>query len=149
MRPEESTLLADLLLTAAVRCRVQAKTRGPDRLTEHEMCLLLLVRDAGTVGIKALRERLGLRPAAISRVLTNLASRKRPLIATCRDPADDRRVQVTLTTAGKAALTLCHAQRTAALADRLHELTPAELADLLSLRDALSVLETGAERGVG
>jgi DNA-binding MarR family transcriptional regulator len=77
---------------------------------------------------------LGVLPAQMSRIIRSLEARDRPLIVCRINPADKRKINVTLTPAGLQALTdyqATHLSGLHALIDRLSEEDREDLARLL------------------
>jgi DNA-binding MarR family transcriptional regulator len=113
-----------------------ARRRAAIRLAERELRLwhlavLAALNDFGPHVQRELASRLNLDPSDVVKVLDELAARGH--VERTRDPADRRRVQARLTSAGHAALTEMLAEAHAADDALLAPLTPAEREQLHGL----------------
>jgi DNA-binding MarR family transcriptional regulator len=114
-----------------------AQPRGRRRtgcLKEVEFLTLAILHQRGTLIVGDIQRMLGVLPAQMSRIIRSLETRDRPLI-TCRiNPADKRKINVTLTAPGVQALTdyqATHLRGIHTLIDRLSEEDREDLARLL------------------
>jgi DNA-binding MarR family transcriptional regulator len=125
--------------------RLVGSTPRPRRqvgdLKEAEFLTLSYLEDVGTVTVGELQREMGVLPAQMSRLIRALEGRPRPLILCRLNPHDKRKIDVSLTPEGAAALAATRARRAGRVLEllrRLEETEREEVADLVArLRDAL------------
>jgi DNA-binding MarR family transcriptional regulator len=136
--------LAHNLLQVVTRfCLAQPRNRRRTGfLKEVEFLTLAILHQRGTLIVGDIQRMLGVLPAQMSRIIRSLEARDRPLIVCRINPADKRKINVTLTPAGTQALAdyqATHLIGIHTLIDRLSEEDREDLARLLDkLAGALS-----------
>ncbi|WP_231591128.1 MarR family winged helix-turn-helix transcriptional regulator [Saccharothrix sp. ST-888] len=131
--PPSLTALTTYLLSKVGK---SARTRLAERLADHgvrlwHMAVLAALADFGPHAQRDLAARLGIDPSDVVKVIDELA--RAGQVERNRDTADRRRVSVTLTPAGRAALTALTAEATAVQDAVLAPLTEQERVQLHTL----------------
>jgi DNA-binding MarR family transcriptional regulator len=107
-------------------------------LKEVEFLALTILRQHDTLIVGDIQRLLGVLPAQMSRIIRSLEDRERPLIACRINPHDKRKVDVTLTPEGLAALEQYRTARVRAIASLLGRLGEDDLESLQRLLDKLN-----------
>ncbi|MFI0720401.1 MarR family winged helix-turn-helix transcriptional regulator [Streptomyces sp. NPDC021224] len=131
--PPTLTALTTYLLSKtgkAARGRLTARLAGQGRRLWH-MAVLAALADFGPHTQRELAERLTIDPSDMVKVLDDLTAADH--VTRTRDPADRRRVRVTLTPSGAAALAAQVAEAESVQSALLAPLTPEEAATLHAL----------------
>jgi DNA-binding MarR family transcriptional regulator len=135
-RPEE---LAQTVLDVVTRFCVVAP-RGRRRtgdLKEVEFLTLSLLHQHETLIVGEIQRLLGVLPAQMSRIIRSLEGRDRPLIACRINPQDKRKIDVALTSEGRAAFREYQTTRVRGIAALLARLPEDDLDDLQRLLNRL------------
>lgn len=108
-------------LSAVARARRSAATA---ELSEPEFMALDAVLREGTITVGDIQRRIGVLPAQMSRILRSLEKRPsgKPLVESRINPDDRRRVDVTITTAGRSVHTSYRRGRLSFICDFLANL---------------------------
>jgi DNA-binding MarR family transcriptional regulator len=122
---ELANRLRPVLLHLNRHLRREAHAEG---ITGGQAALLAQIRAYPELGVRELAAREGVSPPAMTRYLDRLE--KAGLAVRTRSPDDARKIRLALTPKGVRALRSVRRRRTAWLAERLQELSPAELAAL-------------------
>ncbi len=143
--------MADKLMTGAAEeifeltklswlLRTRRRRRGAMDLTETEFLALdLAVRHSSqTVGM--IRKELGILPAQMSRILRSLERRDKPLIKCTINPADRRRIDVTITETGRRAHRLFRETRISLAAETLAQLPSDDLREFMRIMAEIRML---------
>ncbi|MFE7797485.1 MarR family winged helix-turn-helix transcriptional regulator [Nocardia sp. NPDC057440] len=132
--------LPELFLRAAKRIRRNQSARlAPLGLTPAQArALRIIARDSEPLRMAGLAERLDIVPRSATTVVDALESAG--LVARAHDPSNRRSTLVTLTDAGRAALSRMSAARRAAAEELFSALSPDERE---TLRHLLATLDTG------
>lgn len=131
--PPTLTALTAYLLSRtgkAARGRLAARL-AEENLRLWHMAVLAALADFGPHAQRALAERLSIDPSDMVKVLDDLTAAGH--VTRTRDPADRRRVRVTATPAGRAALAAQVGRAQEVQAELLAPLSPAERATLHAL----------------
>ena len=130
--PDRTATAASLRLVVGRLARKLGRGGG---LTLSQLSALASIEASGVIRLADLAAIEGVSPPTLSRIVGSLTGAghltRRP------DPADRRSSLVSLSAGGRRVLGATRRERTAALAERLRQLTPAEIA---RVRDALPVL---------
>ncbi len=127
--------LRPTLLKLARELRREVHSLG---VSGYQVSLLVAIKQAPGVGVRALAAQERMSPAAISQRVARLE--QAGLVRRTPDASDRRRHGLTLTEAGEAVLRSVKRRRTAWLAGRLAELTPEELAAVDAAAEPLARL---------
>ena len=114
----------------------RARRRAGD-LKEVEFLALTILQHHDTLIVGDIQRLLGVLPAQMSRIIRSLENRERPLIACRINPHDKRKVDVTLTPEGLAALQQYRTARVRTIASLLGNLAEDDLESLQRLLDKL------------
>jgi DNA-binding MarR family transcriptional regulator len=131
--------LAHALFDLATRFALTAprpRRRAGD-LKDVEFLTLATLQHHDTLIVGDIQRMLGVLPAQMSRVIRSLENRERPLIACRINPHDKRKVDVSLTPEGLAALQEYRAARVRSIAALLGKLGEDDLESLQRLLDKL------------
>lgn len=131
--PPTLTALTAYLLSRTgrtARGRIAADLATRDLRLWH-MAVLAALADFGPHGQRELATRLSIDPSDMVKILDDLTAAAH--VTRTRDPADRRRLRVTLTPAGRTALTALVTRAEAVQSTLLAPLTPAERATLHAL----------------
>lgn len=134
--------LAHNLLQVVTRfCLTQPRgRRRTGSLKEVEFLTLAILHQRGTLIVGDIQRMLGVLPAQMSRIIRSLESRDRALI-TCRiNPADKRKINVTLTPPGMQALAEYQATHLRGIHGLIDRLSEEDREDLARLLDKLRVV---------
>ncbi|MFF4244416.1 MarR family winged helix-turn-helix transcriptional regulator [Streptomyces sp. NPDC001822] len=106
-----------------------ARRRLAERLSAHglrlwHLTILAMLEETGRVSKGDLASRLDMNQSDLTRTVTDLD--RAGYVECARDPSDRRRIEVTLTPAGRCALTALNADISAAESELLAPLTPDE-----------------------
>jgi DNA-binding MarR family transcriptional regulator len=118
---ELANRLRPVLLTLNRHLRREAHAAG---ITGGQAALLAQIRNHPALGVRDLAAREGISAPSMTRYLDRME--RAGLIARSRSAEDARRVRLALTTKGAAVLRSVRRRRTAWLAARIEELSPAE-----------------------
>src|SRR5579884_2845249 len=137
----EAMAVADLLRPTLLRLGGELRREKIAGVSPQQVALLVAIKYAPgvTVGELAANDRVS--TAAMSKRVSRLE--RDGLVARTRSETDRRRVGLTLTDEGQRTLRRVRSRRTAWLASRLAELSPAELAALGAATEALARLLEG------
>jgi len=102
-------------------------------LKEVEFLTLSILRQHDTLIVGDIQRMLGVLPAQMSRIIRALEMRDQPLIACRINSHDKRKIDVTLTPAGRAAYNDYQTSRVASITHFLSKLSEDDLDDLQSL----------------
>jgi DNA-binding MarR family transcriptional regulator len=103
-------------------------------LTETEFLTLDAVANAESQTVGQLRKHVGVLPAQMSRILRSLERRSdKPLIRCAINPADRRRIDVTITEAGRKAYRAFRDARVSLSAETLAQLPPQDVRELMRI----------------
>ena len=139
---EEMFELTKLVYTARSR-----QPTGPDELSEAEFLTLDLLSKEGCLTIGAIQKRVGAVPAQMSRIVRALEEQGgRGFVVCAINPQDRRRVDVSLTDAGRKAHDTYRAARLSTMYEVLRVLTPH---DRLEFMRMMRQLRTTFEERLG
>ena len=109
------------------------KARGEELSNTEFLALDLLGRD-GSMTVGQLQRRIGILPAQMSRVIKALETRFPKTLVNCAiNPADKRKIDLTLTDAGRRALAAFKKSRLSNIAGALQMLTEADRLDFMRI----------------
>ena len=137
MPTSTDTHLAATLRIAVMRLARRLRTERPDTdLTLSQLSALASVERHGPMGLGALASHERVQPPSMTRIVGALADRG--LVSRVPHETDGRQILIATTEAGRDLLKEDRRRREAWLAQRLRELSPAELA---VLHEAAPILE--------
>jgi len=121
--------------------RAHRRRREPYDLTETEFLTLdMLVRE-NSLTVGQMRKRLGVLPAQMSRVLRSLERRgNKPLVKCAINPRDRRKIDVTITDAGRKAHRLFREARVSVAAETLSQLPAQDLRELMRILEKIRTM---------
>ena len=114
----------------------QQREKGQVDLTESEFLALdwLVKADPAPLTVGDIQRRIRVLPAQMSRVIRSLENKSgKPLIRCRINPKDKRRIDVTLTEAGKKAHEAFRGARLAATVDLVSHLTPSDRSEMMRI----------------
>jgi DNA-binding MarR family transcriptional regulator len=123
------------LMRISRELRREARAVG---VSPEQVSLLVAIKVEPGIGVRGLAARERISPPAMTKHVDRLE--RDGLVARTPSPADRRRVGLALTAEGQRVLRRVRSRRTAWLASRLRELSPAELAALAAAVEPLSRL---------
>jgi DNA-binding MarR family transcriptional regulator len=122
------------LTKASWLLRTRRRRKGAFDLTETEFLTLDAVANAESQTVGQLRKHVGVLPAQMSRILRSLERRSdKPLIRCAINPADRRRIDVTITEAGRKAYRAFRDARVSLSAETLAQLPPQDVRELMRI----------------
>lgn len=121
----------------------QHRQKGQVDLTESEFLALdwLTKADPEPLSVGDIQRRIHILPAQMSRVIRSLEAKAgKPLIHCRINPKDKRKIDVTLTDAGKKAHQAFREARLAATIDLVSDLTPADRAEFMRIMQQIKTI---------
>jgi len=143
LRHETADRILEVVPRLMRRIRREMRVAGSNGLTVPQLRALLYVRRHPAIGLSPLAEHLGMSASATSGLVDRLV--RSGMLDRATDPDERRRIQLTLSPAGREHVEHAHQRTRAWLSRELAVLEPDELERLTAALDVLRVLGRTAD----